>query len=331
MGAPRSFISPHSRRVRAGWRRTSAAGALLVLVFTALRLLQGAGAALVMTCIFADLSDAFPTRKGAVLGMANGCDGLGWALGPPLGGLLFVLGGFRLPFIVLGFCPLPCLLGLLAFAPKRTTTDAAKSSGAAGFTCKETAARTWSLLSCAPLMITAPTALFGMIKWGSVDLLLAEWLVGPEFDLSIGTASVVWGTAAFTFMIFSPVGGVLADRAPRKKVRAEPMIALASAVSSHTIPPVGRSSSPSGWSCKACWVSPACAGSPPSRASCSTWLLRAPSRRLPSAQSCRTCWSARPDGMAARPGRTMSRTSTPPTWRETHDLPKPSLLVLRHR
>ena len=44
--------------------------ALLVLVFTALRLLQGAGAALVMTCIFADLSDAFPTRKGAVLGMA---------------------------------------------------------------------------------------------------------------------------------------------------------------------------------------------------------------------------------------------------------------------
>eukprot|EP01045_Picozoa_sp_COSAG04_P021040 COSAG04_NODE_2222_length_4500_cov_4.688480_4_plen_273_part_00 len=212
-------------------------GRLLVLVFTALRLLQGAGAALVMTCIFADLSDAFPTRKGAVLGMANGCDGLGWALGPPLGGLLFVLGGFRLPFIILGFCPLPCLLGLLAFAPKRAATDAAKSSGAAGFTCKETAARTWSLLSCAPLMVTAPTALFGMIKWGSVDLLLAEWLVGPEFDLSIGTASVVWGTAAFTFMIFSPVGGVLADRAPRKKVRAEPMIALASAVSSHTIPP----------------------------------------------------------------------------------------------
>ena len=203
-----------------------------MLVFTALRLLQGAGAALVMTCIFADLSDTFPTRKGAVLGMANGCDGLGWALGPPLGGLLFVLGGFRLPFVVLGFCPLPCLLGLLAFAPRRKEGSVAASAqdgvssghGADHFTCKQTATRVWALLSCAPVMITAPTALFGMLKWGSVDLLLAEWLVGPEFDMSIARASVVWGTAAFTFMLFSPVGGLLADRAPRKKVRLRTVV-----------------------------------------------------------------------------------------------------------
>ena len=52
-------------------------------------------------------------------------------------------------------------------------------------------------------MVTAPTALFGMIKWGSVDLLLAEWLVGPEFDLSIGSmvafSGLIFGAFVVTF------------------------------------------------------------------------------------------------------------------------------------
>eukprot|EP01045_Picozoa_sp_COSAG04_P012220 COSAG04_NODE_815_length_10088_cov_12.515667_11_plen_201_part_00 len=71
----------------------------LVLAFTLLRLVQGGGVALAVTCIYAELTDSFPSAQGTVIGIASGCNGLGWTAGPPLGGLLFVLGGFRLPFV----------------------------------------------------------------------------------------------------------------------------------------------------------------------------------------------------------------------------------------
>ena len=79
---------------------------LQVPVFIAARLLQGGGAALATTCIFADLTDRFPSNQGKVIGLAQGCDGLGWAAGPPIGGLLFVWGGFRLPFVCFGAAPI---------------------------------------------------------------------------------------------------------------------------------------------------------------------------------------------------------------------------------
>eukprot|EP01045_Picozoa_sp_COSAG04_P012221 COSAG04_NODE_815_length_10088_cov_12.515667_12_plen_172_part_00 len=81
---------------------------------------------------------------------------------------------------------------------------------------KETAAKVRRLLSCVPMMIVTPTALFSMVKWGSVDLLLTEWLIS-DFALSIGTASLVFSTSAGTYMLFSPVGGWLADRVSNKK------------------------------------------------------------------------------------------------------------------
>ena len=83
-----------------------------------LRFVQGAGAAMATTCIFAILTDAFPQNKGAVIGAANACDGAGWAVGPPVGGFLYVAGGFSLPFFVVGPLPLILLALQLAVFPK---------------------------------------------------------------------------------------------------------------------------------------------------------------------------------------------------------------------
>ena len=50
---------------------------------------------------------------GAVMGMQELFSGLGFMLGPPIGGLLYARGGFSMPFLVLGIM----LLSVLFFLP----------------------------------------------------------------------------------------------------------------------------------------------------------------------------------------------------------------------
>ena len=71
------------------------------LAFTAARCLQGGGVALAQMSIIAILSDAFPDNRGLVVGSSSSCLALGYFVGPPLGGTLFAMSGFRLPFLAL--------------------------------------------------------------------------------------------------------------------------------------------------------------------------------------------------------------------------------------
>ena len=93
--------------------------------FIVARVLQGTGSALTMTCIFAILSDAFPESRGRIIGVAEMMNSLGWTVGPPMGGLLFALGGFTLPFLICGALPLLTLAGVLSVFPEDGTTPRA--------------------------------------------------------------------------------------------------------------------------------------------------------------------------------------------------------------
>lgn len=65
------------------------------------RICQGFAASANFTAGQAVLADTFPQeRLGAVLGTAAGWAGLGLLLGPPLGGFLYDLGGYALPFLI---------------------------------------------------------------------------------------------------------------------------------------------------------------------------------------------------------------------------------------
>ena len=93
--------------------------------FITARVMQGTGSALTMTCIFAILSDAFPDSRGRIIGVAEMMNSLGWTVGPPMGGLLFAIGGFTLPFIICGALPLLTLLGVLSVFPEGGSTPRA--------------------------------------------------------------------------------------------------------------------------------------------------------------------------------------------------------------
>jgi MFS family permease len=80
----------------------------MVLLFSLARCVQGGGGGLVNTVAMSTLSDQFPKDKGKVLGMASSSGAMAFFVGPPVGGVLFELGGFRLPFILAAVLPPIC-------------------------------------------------------------------------------------------------------------------------------------------------------------------------------------------------------------------------------
>ena len=84
----------------------------LFRLFLAARVLQGMGTALAQTCLFAILSDMWPDNTGKVMGTAELVAGSSYAVGPIVGGFLFEIGGFRLPFLCQGALPMIVMLVL---------------------------------------------------------------------------------------------------------------------------------------------------------------------------------------------------------------------------
>ena len=79
----------------------------------ALRVVAGLGGGLSDVSILNSYQVLFPEHLGQVLGVSEGCIGAGAAVGPALGGIMYDLQGWALPFVMLG---LPYLL-LMYVAP----------------------------------------------------------------------------------------------------------------------------------------------------------------------------------------------------------------------
>ncbi|XP_026685997.1 MFS-type transporter SLC18B1-like [Diaphorina citri] len=65
--------------------------------------MEALGASAFSTASFVYVIHLFPDNVGAVLGILETFVGLGMSIGPALGGILYSIGGFALPFYILGF------------------------------------------------------------------------------------------------------------------------------------------------------------------------------------------------------------------------------------
>eukprot|EP00128_Syssomonas_multiformis_P016218 Colp12_sorted_trinity150504_noHs@12698 len=82
-----------------------------IWLFFIMRFLQGVGACLANATSTAILTIQFPDNTGLVMGLVETAGGLGFMVGPPVGGALYSAGGFTLPFLVMGLlCVLPLVL-----------------------------------------------------------------------------------------------------------------------------------------------------------------------------------------------------------------------------
>eukprot|EP01051_Picozoa_sp_SAG22_P019560 SAG22_NODE_3653_length_1593_cov_1.744311_1_plen_253_part_00 len=145
----------------------------LMAMLIGCRLLQGTGSALMVTCLFALLADAFPDAKGKVMGLAEMAGGIGWSVAPPLGGLLYDYGGFLLPFVLLGPLPLVTLAAILLSMPAHVAVAAAEDGEGGGGGRQQVegcaAVRVWRLMS-AGLAVSALLAMVPFISFCVFDL-----------------------------------------------------------------------------------------------------------------------------------------------------------------
>uniref|UniRef100_A0A915A784 Major facilitator superfamily (MFS) profile domain-containing protein n=2 Tax=Parascaris univalens TaxID=6257 RepID=A0A915A784_PARUN len=77
-------------------------GTLFFWASLGVRVAESIGDAAFVTSSFAIGAKCFPGRIATVVGVMETFAGLGYTAGPPIGGVLYELGGFQLPFLVLG-------------------------------------------------------------------------------------------------------------------------------------------------------------------------------------------------------------------------------------
>ena len=193
-----------------------------VAVFVVARLIQGLGRAGCDTMVFAMLRDRFPDDQAKVLGLATASGAFAFTIGPPVGGLLFVSAGFRLPFVMAGVVP-PFMLAMVLLAnPKRGSTPHS-SDGASKeavperqITLRETAA--WlSSVSCFRLFFPGLAVASTMAKWGIFDISVTVWL-NEEFHFPLEVASLAFSSCSIAFATGSGIFGIVADKLPQTHI-----------------------------------------------------------------------------------------------------------------
>jgi DHA1 family solute carrier family 18 vesicular amine transporter 1/2 len=180
----------------------------------AARLVQGLAAAATWTAGLALLADLFPPQaRGKAMGIALSGMTAGTLLGPPVGGLLYEWGGYRLPFLIAaGLAVLDGLARLLLLAdPPRGHGEPASLP---------------ALLRDRSVLVAAGTVIVGAGVWALLEPTLPLYLE-RAFGLSAGAVGLLFGAATLVYGIASPVVGALSDRWARRPTMAVGVLGLA--------------------------------------------------------------------------------------------------------
>ena len=77
---------------------------LFILLAIISRLLQGIGSSCIMTSTFAVASVVYPNLRTKMITLVQSFDALGMMIGPMISSLLYSIGGYYLPFLVMSIC-----------------------------------------------------------------------------------------------------------------------------------------------------------------------------------------------------------------------------------
>lgn len=160
---------------------------------------EAVGASAFSTASYVFVVHAFPGKIGSVLGILETFVGLGMSVGPAVGGLLYSLGGFELPFFVLG-------VSMVAIVPLNAyllppVTDFVVSTG--GGSIKK-------LLKVPAVIVTSIVVIIISSVWAFLDPTLEPHL--REFNLSPEEIGLIFLLFSALYGISSPLWGWLTDK-----------------------------------------------------------------------------------------------------------------------
>ncbi|XP_063834249.1 MFS-type transporter SLC18B1-like [Ostrinia nubilalis] len=161
--------------------------------------LEALGASAYSTASYVFVVNAFPDSIGSVLGILETFVGLGMSVGPAIGGLLYSIGGFGLPFYTLGIVmvlTVPINFFLL--------TDCQE------FSVGSKSASIMKLFRIPSIIITGLVIVIVSNTWAFLDPTLEPHL--RQFGLSTEQIGLIFLLFSSLYGIFSPIWGWVADR-----------------------------------------------------------------------------------------------------------------------
>ncbi|KAH3844710.1 MFS-type transporter SLC18B1-like [Dreissena polymorpha] len=178
-------------------------GAFIALAFC-LQVFKSVGTACASTASFTLLIHTFPDNVSTMFGIGEIFVGIGLVSGPAIGGVLFGLGGFILPFVSVGGLAM-LSIPLVAYSVPSSASelhtlpeDATSKSLPRGLLCQ-----TGAFLIC--LCVVSST-----VMWAILDPTLEPFL--RKFKLSPEVIGVLFLVMAATYAASSPLWGWLSDK-----------------------------------------------------------------------------------------------------------------------
>lgn len=167
---------------------------------------QGFGSALAETSSYALLAELFPDRVTFYLGMLEAFTGIGVAIGPPLGGVLYGLGGFSLPFVALACALLPGVAFIhVTFGRHAEAADSAEDEGEEG--ADESSIAT--ALQIPQVLIAIVTCVLAEATLTFVMPTFAEHATAEGLAASPAATGVYFAANAVAYTIAAPLVGFL--------------------------------------------------------------------------------------------------------------------------
>ncbi|XP_066990122.1 MFS-type transporter SLC18B1-like [Macrobrachium rosenbergii] len=165
-----------------------------------IRIIEAMGNAGFLTASFSIIAKEFPENVGATFASLETCFGCGMIVGPTLGGALFELGGYTLPFVTLG-----CMLfvaAILTYCVLPTYGDFRGQSESSG--------NMLQLMKVPSISLAAYAIMAASISIGFLQATLEPHL--RSFDLSPFQLGLIFVLNGATYGIFAPLWGWLCDK-----------------------------------------------------------------------------------------------------------------------
>ncbi|XP_046578554.1 MFS-type transporter SLC18B1-like [Haliotis rubra] len=175
----------------------SPSGTIFIVMCFLCRSVEALGCSAFITASFAIVAYSFPDHVTTVFGTLETFSGLGLMVGPPIGGALYELGGYGLPFWTLGGLCLMCAMSSFFFMP--SNDEARQPYKGSVFT----------LLTSMEVWVTCFSIFCGSFSLGFLDPTLASHL--QEFNLSTLVVGFIFLAAPAVYGFTAPIWGWVGD------------------------------------------------------------------------------------------------------------------------
>mgnify|MGYP003684968187 CR=1 FL=1 len=206
-----------------------------------LRCVQGFGSALEETAAYALIAEIDPEAVSFNLGVTEISTGLGYMIGPTVGGFLFSVGGFALPFVAIGVALLPAILLILWIVPDDRLTGRQQAAAR-----EELAASTpmRHLLARPQIFAIALTAILGNSDYAFLEPTLAGHV--ESIATSSTAVGMLFSVTSLTYTLAAPLMGWLSHKDKMGPRNVIILGAHARGARARAPPPESRVPSPNG-------------------------------------------------------------------------------------